>query len=94
MGLGLTRIDPYAWGWSPILPLTAAAITMNFLLRGNRFGILLMLPFAGWVLGIQESTNFWDAIVDPFYGSASLVLTANFAIRRCSPLTSAPSMID
>jgi hypothetical protein len=94
MGLGLTRIDPYAWGWGPGLPLAVAAISTLLLLQGNRYGVLLLLPFAGWLLGIQESTNFWNAIVDPFFGAASLVLTANFTIRRCSPLTSAPSMID
>jgi hypothetical protein len=94
MGLGLTRIDPYAWGWSPSLPLALAAVATLLLLRGTRFGILLLLPFAVWVLGMQESTNFWNSLVDPFYGGAALVLTTNLVIRRCSPLTSAAAVID
>jgi hypothetical protein len=94
MGLGLTRIDPYAWGWSPMLPLTVAAAATLLLLWGNRFGALLLIPFACWVLGMQESTNFWNTLVDPFYGASALVLTANLVFRRCSPLTSAAAVID
>jgi hypothetical protein len=94
MGLGLTRIDPYTWGWGQDLPLAVAAAATLLLLRGNRFGVLLLFPFAGWVLGIQESTNFWNTLVDPFYGAISLILTATLLIRRCSPLTSAAVMID
>jgi len=94
MGLGLTGIDPYTWGWGSVLPLTVTASTTLLLLRGNRFGIVLLLPFAGWVLGIQESTNFWNTLVDPFYGAAALILTANLILRRCSPLTSPSAVID
>lgn len=94
MGLGLTRTDPYTWGWGPVLPLAVTATATLLLLRGNRFGVLLLFPFAGWVLGIQESTNFWNTLVDPFYGAISLILTATLLIRRCSPLTSAAVMID
>jgi hypothetical protein len=94
MGLGLTRIDPYAWGWGPILPLAVTATATFLLLRGNRFGIVLLFPFAGWVMGVQESTNFWNTLVDPFYGLVSLILTAILLIRRCSPLTSAAVVID
>jgi hypothetical protein len=94
MGLGLTGIDPYTWGWGSVLPLTVTAATSLLLLRSNRFGIVLLLPFAGWVLGIQESTNFWNTLVDPFYGAAALILTANLILRRCSPLTSPAAVID
>jgi len=94
MGLGLTGIDPYTWGWGSVLPLTVMASTTLLLLRGNRFGIVLLLPFAGWVLGIQESTNFWNTLLDPFYGAAALILTANLILRRCSPLTSPSAVID
>lgn len=94
MGLGLTGIDPYIWGWSASLPLALAAVATLLLLRGNRFGTLLLLPFAGWVIGIQESTNFWNTLVDPFYGAAALVVSAILVPRRCSPLTSAVVVID
>jgi hypothetical protein len=73
MGLGLTRIDPYAWGWDRPLPLATALVAFLLLLRGNRFGVVLLLPFAGILLHLQESTNFWDAVMDPFYGAVSLI---------------------
>ena len=73
MGLGLTNLDPYAWGWDRPLPLATAAVAFLLLLRGNRFGVVLLLPFAGILLHLQESANFWDAVMDPFYGAVSLI---------------------
>ena len=80
-GLGLTPIDSYAWGWGARLPVTAALIAAILILCGNRFGILLMLPFAGFLLQLQESTNFWDAVMDPFYGGVSLILVLGVIVR-------------
>lgn len=94
MGLGLTKVDPYAWGWDPALPLAAALIATLFLIRGNRFGVILLLPFAGWLLGVQESRNFWNALIDPFYGGISLLFTAWGLISRWSRLTSRKGLID
>jgi hypothetical protein len=94
MGLGLTNLDPYAWGWTPVLPLALAAPATLLLLRGNRFALILLLPFAGFLLGLQESTNFWDALIDPFYGAAGLLLTAAMVARRLSRLTSRAALID
>ena len=73
MGLGLTNLDPYAWGWDRPLPLATAVVALLLLLRGNRFGVVLLLPFAGILLHLQESANFWDAVMDPFYGAVSLI---------------------
>ena len=84
MGLGLTSIDPYTWGWGPVLPVATALCATIFLLRGNRFGILLLLPGTGFLLHLQESTNFWDALIDPFYGGLSLIAGAALLLRRRS----------
>jgi hypothetical protein len=73
MGLGLTSIDPYTWGWDGILPIVTAATATLLLISGNRFGIVLLLPLGGFALHLQESSNFWDAAVDPFYAAVSLV---------------------
>jgi len=81
MGLGLTSMDPYAWGWGVSLPIAAALCSMFFLLRGNRFGILLLLCLAGFLADIQESRNFWDALLDPLYGAVSLVIVAVRILR-------------
>jgi len=94
MGLGLTRIDPYAWGWSPVLPLAVTAAATLLLIPGNRFGIVLLLPFAGHLCGLQESTNFWDTLTDPFYGGVSLILCTIRLTSRVSRSTSAARLID
>jgi len=73
MGLGLTSLDPYSWGWWPRIPILVALAAAILILRGNRFGILLLLPFAGFLIGLQESTNFWDAVIDPFYAIFSIL---------------------
>ena len=87
MGLGLTSIDPYGWGWGPVLPIVIAVVAALLLLRGNRFGIVLLFPFIGSLLHLQESSNFWDAVTDPFYGGVALVTTlvALFPRRKKSP---------
>ena len=85
MGLGLTSIDPYAWGWGPGLPLATALCAIIFLLRGNRFGILLILPLLGSLLHLQESANLWDALIDPCYAGTALLAVASWAahgVRR------------
>lgn len=73
LGLGLTAFDPYTWGWGSLLPLAIAACAMNLILKGSRFGIILILPLVGSLLHLQESTNLWDALIDPIYGAVSLV---------------------
>ncbi len=85
MGLGLTSIDPYAWGWGPGLPLATALCASIFLLRGNRFGIILILPLLGSLLHLQESANLWDALIDSCYAGTALLAVASWAahgVRR------------
>jgi len=82
MGLGLTHIDPYAWGWNSILPLAIAAAATSLLLKANRFGIILILSLVGSLLHLQESTNFWDTLIDPIYGAVSLVAVMILVVAR------------
>lgn len=82
MGLGLTHLDPYTWGWGPALPIAISVIACVLLFAGNRFGIILILPLAGSLLHLQESGNFWDALMDPFYGAASLGGCVYLSLRR------------
>ncbi len=81
MALGLTSLDPYGWGWQVILPVLTAFLAAGLLIRGNRFGIVLLLPFIGFLAGLQESTNFWDALIDPFYGGVSLIVVMSLMAR-------------
>ena len=80
--LGLTSYDHYTWGWWPRLPIGTAVVAALFLLRGNRFGLILLLPFAGFLLHLQESENFWDALIDPLYGGVSLGALAVLITQR------------
>jgi len=82
MGLGLTSIDPYSWGWERSLPMATGLIAGVLLLAGNRFGILLLLSLGGFLLHLQESANFWDALIDPFYGVVSLIGSAWLILSR------------
>jgi hypothetical protein len=82
MGLGLTTIDPYSWGWTPIVPVITAVIATILLLRDNRCGVLLLLPLLGFFLHIQESRNFWDALIDPFFGGVSIVALTISLMRK------------
>lgn len=74
MALGLTSLDTYSLGWRPALTLVVALVAIILILRKNPFGVVLLTPFAGYLLRLQESRNFWDAILDPFYGGLSLII--------------------
>lgn len=73
MGLGLTQIDPYAWGWGPWLPGVVTLLALLLLLMGNRFGLLLAATLPAWLARVQESRNFWDLLIDPVYAAAALL---------------------
>jgi hypothetical protein len=82
MGLGLTRFDPYSWGWGCWLPIALGLAATMLLLLDNRFGIILILPLLGSLLQVQESTNLWNALVDPFYGGGSLIAVMVFLSQK------------
>ena len=82
MGLGLTSVDPYTWGWGPAVAIFTAICSTVLLIRGNRFGIILILALGGSLLHLQESGNFWDALMDPFYGATSLVGCGYLLLKR------------
>ncbi len=97
MALGLTSLDPYGWGWGPRIPILVAVAAAMLILRGSRFGILLLLPFAGFLTGLQESTNFWDVVIDPFYAIFSiLAVIVTIALRgvKSVALTSPEGIVD
>ncbi len=82
MGLGLTSMDPYCWGWGSILPVAVTLTATVLLLKGNRFGVILLFPMAGYLLHLQHSRNFWDSLTDPFYAGFSLIAVAVLLLRR------------
>jgi hypothetical protein len=75
LALGLSSFDPYEWGWhfSPLFVIIAA-LTVWLIWKQNRFGFLLLLAATAFHLRLLESTNYWDYLLDPFYGCVSFVV--------------------
>jgi hypothetical protein len=73
MALGLGGFDPYEWGW-PVSPLFIAvgAITAWLVWQQNRFGMVLLLAAVAFQLGLLESANYWDYLLDPIYSLVSI----------------------
>jgi hypothetical protein len=65
--LGLTNSDPYAWGYDS--PLLVALFVLSLVaVFYERFlpALCMTGAVAAFTLGIYESTNLWDYLVDPF----------------------------
>lgn len=89
LGLGLPNFDSYTLGWpclewrGSLLLFGPVALAAAFLVwRGNRFGWVLVVAAAAFLLGFQESSNFWDYLIDPLYAVVSLVACAALILRR------------
>jgi hypothetical protein len=64
--LGLTRWDPYALGYRPrVLLLVAAALVIAWWRRRRGAALVLAAGVAAFGMGLMESTNLWDYLVDP-----------------------------
>ncbi len=87
LAIGLGAYDPYSLGWhfGP-LPAGVAVVTVVLLWRRIRFGVVLLLAAGAWSVGVPESGNYWDCLMDPFYSLASLgALGAELWRRTISP---------
>jgi hypothetical protein len=92
--LGVSSFDPYEWGWgfSPLF-IFMGALTAWLIWKGNRFGFLLLLAVTAFQLGLLESTNYWDYLLDPVYSAASVVALARRLVSadaRRPPLQEVP----
>jgi hypothetical protein len=82
--LGAGPFDPYALGWNdPGVAAAAAAGGAVLALAGNAFGTVLLGAGAAWHLGLLESDNAWDYLVDPVYGAAAIM---SLLWQGCRPL--------
>ena len=70
LALGVSMLDPYAWGYDSFTLLAAviAAALAAWFVGSNRIAIILALAILAWAAGWHESTNLWDYILDPFFG--------------------------
>jgi hypothetical protein len=81
--LGVSRIDPYEWGWSASpLFIVVGMLTAWLIWRRNRFGLLLLLAVIAFHLQLLESSNYWDYLIDPIYWLASLAVLGTRALSR------------
>jgi hypothetical protein len=81
LALGVSMLDPYAWGFGSFILLAAVIATalIAWLAGSNRIAIILALAILAWAVGWHESANLWDYILDPFLGLwaiGSLILSA------------------
>lgn len=73
--LGLTQVDPYRLGFSP-LPLVLAMwlLCIWLWMEGNRLTCgMITIATASFLAGLKNSSNYWDYLVDPIIGVYCLV---------------------
>ncbi|NMG69588.1 hypothetical protein [Parazoarcus communis] len=89
--LGATVIDPYAWGYDAAgLALAAGALGVLAWLAGMRLlGLALVLALPVWRLGLLESVNLWDYLIDVPLALAGLIALVVLAFRSAPGRASA-----
>jgi hypothetical protein len=70
--IGLSSVDIYSWGWCGGFALVVGLLAMGLLLKGNRFGVILLIALLVLFLRPGESRNAWDVLIDPLYGAAAV----------------------
>ena len=64
--LGWGRFDVYTLGWNfSALTVAVGALAIGLIWRGQRFHLVLVAALLAWQLGLMESRNLWDYLVDP-----------------------------
>lgn len=104
LALGIGTFDPYPLGWnSAWLNAALALTTIALLWKGNALGVVLLASAAAWQIGLLESTNVWDYLIDPALFLSSVVgliaCAGQSALKRqtrfettTNPLTVEPPM--
>jgi hypothetical protein len=80
--LGLTRFNLYELGWGIALWWPVAVAVVVLVWRGSRAGVVLALAGLAWQLGMLESANLWDYLLDPVFCLVSLGWLAGQGFAR------------
>jgi hypothetical protein len=74
MALGWGDWDPYRAGWgAPGMLIGLLAVTLFFWIKGLRLlPVLVALALLAWTMGLLESTNLWDYLLDPWLATAAI----------------------
>ena len=90
--LGVSPFDPYALGFGSrafqAALLAAALVAWRLDLHAAALG--LSLAVAAYALGLLESNNLWDYLIDPVLVMISVAWLAGEAIRRLRPAHAGP----
>jgi hypothetical protein len=84
LALGLSMIDPYAWGYGSIAFLIAVLVFAVICALANWVkGVWIVgLAIIAWGLGWHESTNLWDYLLDPLLAIWAIVSMFAAILRK------------
>ena len=83
--LGWGGFDAYTLGWNfSALTIAVGALAIGLVWRGHRFHLVLVAALLAWQLGLMESRNLWDYLVDPILLLTSVAALAGTLARRKS----------
>jgi len=65
--LGLSPFDPYAAGYSPSILIIVNVVLVAYAMRKSNFALTIAMLLALWayLLGLMESDNLFDYLLDP-----------------------------
>lgn len=75
--LGFTMFDPYAWGYSSIIFVSAvmAIALVLFFAKQSWEALMVSLAVIAWSIHWHESTNLWDYLLDPFLAVWAIIIS-------------------
>ena len=82
MALGLTQFDPYAAGYSAWFALGMIILATGlWAVRQYELAAILALAVGAMAMGVLDSGNLWDYLIDPLVWIAALIWTTNQTVR-------------
>ncbi len=80
LALGAGAIDPYRWGYNSLW-FVSSLLLLGLIAHALRWPLVLAaisLAIIGWSLGVYESRNLWDYLLDPLLALYALLATARW----------------
>lgn len=88
LALGVSMIDPYAWGYGSIIFISSVTLFAGlFIWRHSLLeGVVISIAMIAWSFQWHESTNLWDYLIDPFLGVWAIIYSIRIFIRSKSSI--------
>lgn len=82
--LGLGMVDPYDWGFQPLVLFSIVSIYGIWLVQRNYFvsAIILAVCLIAYLVRLQESDNLWDYLLDPILALCCWVWSTRWLIAK------------